>query len=132
MERLEQRLDMARRALTTFHELSDLESPTTVERDAAIQRFEYTFEAMWKAAQRYLQVREGRAEGSPKGAIRGCREVGLLSNSDTTAALAMADDRNLTVHTYNEALASVLFARLGGHAALLDRWLAGLVAGNQP
>ena len=132
MERLEQRLDMARRALTTFLELSDLKSPTTVERDAAIQRFEYTFEAMWKTAQRYLQVREGRAEGSPKGAIRGCREVGLLSNADTTAALAMADDRNLTVHTYNEALAGVLFARLDGHAALLDRWLASLVARNQP
>ena len=132
MERLKQRLDMAGRALTTFHELSDLKSPTTAERDAAIQRFKYTFEAIWKAAQRFLEVREGRAEGSPKGAIRGCREAGLLSDADTTAALAMADDRNLTVHTYYEALAIALFARLGRHAALLDRWLAGLSARTQP
>jgi nucleotidyltransferase substrate binding protein (TIGR01987 family) len=132
VERLEQRLEMARRALTTFHELSDLTSPTTVERDAAIQRFEYTFEAVWKAAQRFLHVREGRAEGSPKGVIRGCREVGLMSDADTTAALAMADDRNLTVHTYNEALAIALYGRFGGHAALFDRWLAGLSTGSPP
>ena len=123
MERLEQRLSIARRALTTLEELSELESPTKVERDAAIQRFEYTFEAVWKAAQLFLRTHEGVEAGSPKGCIRAARDVGLLLDAETGPALAMADDRNLTVHTYNEALAEVIYARIGGHAAVLGSWL---------
>ena len=38
----------------------------------------------------------------------------------------MADDRNLTVHTYDEALAEEIFKRLPGHADLMDRWLSGM------
>jgi nucleotidyltransferase substrate binding protein (TIGR01987 family) len=132
VERLKQRLEMARRALTTLSELSDLAAPNDVERDAAIQRFGYTFEAMWKAVQRHLYVHEGRAEGSPKGTIRACREVGIMSDADASAALAMADDRNLTVHTHNEALAKALYARLGGHARLLDRWLTAMSSVRSP
>lgn len=56
MERLNERFAMAKRALETLQELLALERPSRVERDAAIQRFEYTCEAVWKAAQRYLQV----------------------------------------------------------------------------
>ena len=59
MERLNERLVIARRALSTLQELLGLEAPSRVERDAAIQRFEYTCEAVWKAAQRYLQDVEG-------------------------------------------------------------------------
>ena len=53
MERLRQRLDIARQALASLKALLPLDV-TPVVRDAAIQRFEYTFEAVWKAAQRYL------------------------------------------------------------------------------
>lgn len=97
-----------------------------VERDAAIQRFEYAFEATWKAAQLYLLQLEGLSVGSPKGAIRASLEAGLLGDADSAAALQMADDRNLTVHTYQEALAREVFARLAGHAERLGRWLAAL------
>ena len=94
---------MARRALSTLQELVRLEHPSQVERDAAIQRFEYTCEAVWKAAQRYLLEVEGISAGSPKASIRACREVGLLSDDQAAIGLEMIDDRNLTVHTYNEA-----------------------------
>lgn len=78
MERLNERLAVARRVLTTFQELLGLEQPSRIERDAAIQRFKYTCEAIWKAAQRYLQEIEGISIGSPKGSIRASREVGSL------------------------------------------------------
>ena len=45
MERLNQRLQMASRALATLQELTPIVAPTGVERDAAIQRFEYSTEA---------------------------------------------------------------------------------------
>ncbi|MBW1863263.1 MAG: nucleotidyltransferase substrate binding protein [Deltaproteobacteria bacterium] len=77
MERLKQKVDSANRALKTLQELLDLHSPTIVERDAAIQRFEYTFEAVWKAGKAFLREIEGLEIGAPKGVIRGFLQVGL-------------------------------------------------------
>lgn len=48
MGRTNTRLKDARQALTTLFALCDLSEPTDVERDAAIQRFEYSFETVWK------------------------------------------------------------------------------------
>lgn len=81
MERLKERFVVARRALTTLEEVLAIPRPSRIERDAAIQRFEYTFEACWRAAHRYLVVVEGLDVGSPKACIRASREVGLLQMS---------------------------------------------------
>ena len=59
MERLRQRIALAHHALTTLQELTDKPKLSVVERDAALQRFEYTFEAVWKAVQLYLREIEG-------------------------------------------------------------------------
>lgn len=45
MDRSRERLTIAARALASLRELAVLTQPTAVERDAAIQRFEYSFEA---------------------------------------------------------------------------------------
>jgi nucleotidyltransferase substrate binding protein (TIGR01987 family) len=95
-------------------------------RDAAIQRFEYTFEAVWKAGQAYLREVEGLVVGSPKGVVRLSLQVGILGEEDARLALAMADDRNLTVHAYNEAIAEAIAQRLAGYARLTDRWLQAI------
>ncbi|MBI3801837.1 MAG: nucleotidyltransferase substrate binding protein [Deltaproteobacteria bacterium] len=128
MERLKERLALARRALSSLQELLLLAHPSRVERDAAIQRFEYTCEAIWKAAQRYLLEEEGINAGSPKGSIRACREVGLLSDDQTILGLEMIDDRNLTVHTYNEAVAEDIYSHLAQYGDLLVTWLAAMEA----
>ena len=124
MERLKERLTIARRALSTLLELLYLEAPSHVERDAAIQRFEYTCEAVWKAAQRYLQEVEGISVGSPKGSIRSSRDVGLLTDEQAVIGLEMIDDRNLTVHTYNEVVAEDIYSSLSAYAELFTTWLA--------
>ena len=126
MDRLRQRLSVATRATATLRELAVRTAPSKIERDAAIQRFEYSFEATWKTAQRFLAVVEGVDAGSPKSAIRACHEAGLLSAAQAEQALAMADDRNLTAHTYNEGLAEVIFKRLSGHLAVLEAWLTAM------
>lgn len=123
MERTRQRLAVARRALGTLQELIGKEQSSTIARDAAIQRFEYTFEAAWKAAQSYLREIEGLEVGSPKGAVRLSLQVGLLDADDARLALAMSDDRNLTVHAYNEAIAEAIAQRLADYARLSERWL---------
>jgi nucleotidyltransferase substrate binding protein (TIGR01987 family) len=128
VERLNQRLAIARAALDTLDELVRKSVRSKVERDAAIQRFEYTFEATWKAAQSYLREVEGLEVGSPKRAARAALQVGLFDAAHTHELLAMVDDRNLTVHTYNEQLAEEIDSRLSGHALLLQHWLDQMAA----
>jgi nucleotidyltransferase substrate binding protein (TIGR01987 family) len=123
VERLEQRLATAHAALATLNELVHKPERSKVERDAAIQRFEYTFEAVWKAAQLYLREVEGLEVGSPKRAARAALQVGLFDAAHARRALAMVDDRNLTVHTYKESLAEEISSRLPAHALLLQHWL---------
>ena len=122
MERLLEKIAMAEKALGKLAEAADIEKPSELERDATIQRFEFSFEAVWKAAQAYLRVVEGLDIASPKGVIRSCRELGLLTEAETAQCLKMADDRNLTVHTYNEPLALAIYERILGYRHLLFKW----------
>ena len=59
---------------------------TDLERDAAIGRFEYTFEAVWKAARAVLLSREGVAASSPKGVVRASHSAGFLGDTEAEAA----------------------------------------------
>jgi len=126
VERLRQRLETAQQALRTLSEILSGQAATDVVRDAAIQRFEYTFEAMWKAAQLFLRVVEGFEVGSPKAVIRTSLQVGLLDADQTRLALQMADDRNLTIHTYNETVAEEIFAHIPAYSRLIADWLQSM------
>ncbi|HXF86332.1 MAG TPA: HI0074 family nucleotidyltransferase substrate-binding subunit [Anaerolineales bacterium] len=123
MERMKERLENALRALATFEKIANLEKPSEIERDAAIQRFEYTFETTWKAAQTYLADQGVREIGSPKSVIRASLKMEMFDEETAQKLMSMVDDRNLTVHTYREEFAVKLYSRLAGHAALLRLWL---------
>ena len=123
MDRVKERLEEGLKALETLEKVVDLPKPSDIERDAAIQRFEYTFEMTWKAAQAYLTDREFLETGSPRAAIRGSFRVGLFDDEIAEKFMEMANDRNLTVHTYKEEFAVQIYLRLAGHAALLRLWL---------
>jgi nucleotidyltransferase substrate binding protein (TIGR01987 family) len=125
LERLRERLATAGQALRSLLEVLDMEKSPVV-RDAAIQRFEYTFETVWKAAQLFLKEQEGIEAGSPKSVIRASFQSGLLGEDWSRAAMSMAEDRNLTVHTYNERLAETSYARIPLHARLMESWLAAM------
>ena len=100
----EKKHDDAARALKTLREILTAEK-TPVNRDAAIQRFEYTVEAVWKCLQIYLKEEQGIGCYSPKACFREAKNVGLLSEEDTALALQMIDDRNMTSDTYHEGIA---------------------------
>ena len=92
-------------------------------RDAALQRFEFSFELAWKAIQEALK-KEDLGCQSPKSCLRAAFAQGWIEDED--AALAMLDDRNLTSHTYNEALALAVFDRLPAHLAFFRQLEARL------
>jgi len=54
VEELKERLELCRRALVTLEEI--LAQPfSVIARDASIQRFEYSFESLWKVLKVYLR-----------------------------------------------------------------------------
>jgi len=126
MERLTQRLRLAEKALKTLEDVLKLKNVTDIHRDAAIQRFEYTFEAVWKASQSFLRENEGIEAGSPKATIRGLFQTGYFNESQAQLALHMADDRNLTSHTYNETLSDHIFKSLPEYASLMKSCLSSI------
>jgi nucleotidyltransferase substrate binding protein (TIGR01987 family) len=125
MDRLKERLEIARKALASFREALR-ETATPMNGDGSIQRFEYTYEAVWKAAQLYLSNRENLELASPSSVTRACFQSAVLNEEQGRMALDMARDRNLTVHTYNEELANQIYSRLAAYAGLMEHWLAAM------
>lgn len=103
-----EKLEVADRALRTLAEIIE-ESPTKIVRDATIQRFEYSFEACWKALKAYLDEIEGIVCNSPKSCFRAAFRVGLLDEVASERTLQMTDARNLTSHTYIEEVARKVY-----------------------
>ena len=72
-----------------------------LEKEGAIQRFEYTFELAWKLLKDYLE-----AEGAivvpltPRQVIKDAFAAGLLADGHTW--IDMLDQRNLLSHNYDE------------------------------
>lgn len=126
MARSDQRVATALQALATLDELADQPASDNIVRDASIQRFEYSFEATWKAAQAILLDRFGVELASPKPVVRACLENGLLTEEETRLGLAMVDHRKLTAHTYNEELAIEIFTNIPHYRRLLRDWLERL------
>ncbi len=129
MEKVQERINTAQRVLTKLHELAIKPALSDVERDALIQRFEFSFELLWKCAKEYLYVEEGIDAASPKKVIRCCRELGLLDEGQTQEVLQMADDRNLTTHTYDETFAQAVVERIRHYDPLLQFWLGQVEKG---
>ena len=80
-----------------------------VVRDSSIKRFELCFELAWKVVQSFLRDR-GLDCRSPRDCFREAFSYGLLTQEEVW--VQMVQDRNLSVHTYNEELANQLYARL--------------------
>ncbi len=88
-------------------------------RDAAIQRFEFTFEIFWKALKVVLE-HEGIVWRSPRSCIREFFAVGYVSEEHARLLLEMVEARNLTVHTYQENIAENVVRQLPGYVPVLQ------------
>jgi uncharacterized protein YutE (UPF0331/DUF86 family) len=126
MAGLERRLAEAEAALATLEEVVGKAARSLIERDSAILRLIYTFEAVWKACQHLLAECEGIEVASPNGTIRTARRLGWLSDADADAAMKIGRDRNLAVHMYRGRIGEEIAERLASHAAVLHRWLDAL------
>lgn len=119
MERLEIRYEDAKRAIGTLKDILQ-ESFSTIVRDAAIQRFEYSFESFWKFIKEYLRIKEGIISYSPKSCFREVFTVGMINEDETIKLLEMTDDRNMTSHTYKEEVAQIIYGKLQEYSRLME------------
>lgn len=128
MDKVSRKLDVARQALARLQEV--LARPVDdVVRDSAILRFTLATETVWKAARSVIADQMGAERlnsASPKAMVRESQIAGFLTEEQAEAAMGMMNDRNLTVHTYDEEKAEELFSRLPAHAALIESWISAM------
>ena len=101
-------------ALSRLHEVL-AEPENDFIRDATIQRFEFTFEAAWKAIYRWLRARGVDADEDAFSTIPEAFKRRLITDEKRWGE--MRKYRNLTSHTYNEPLAIEVAAFIRHDAA---------------
>ncbi len=79
-------------------------------RDASIQRFEFTYELLWKTIKVFLEEIHGVRTVSPRQVFKEAFALELIDNEDVF--LEMIEARNLLSHTYNENQASTIYRKL--------------------
>lgn len=100
---------------------------STIVRDAVIQRFEFSFELVWKALKLYLEW-QGHECGGPRPTLKKAFAEGLITTAEEADVwLQMLEDRNLTSHAYDEALAIRIYQHVVRDYAALLGAMAGKI-----
>lgn len=105
-------------------------NPATQDRiniDATIQRFEFTFELANKFLKDYF-LDKGIVLNYPKEIIKEAFAIGLIDNESLW--VQMLNDRNMTVHTYNEKLADEIYQRIKDYVPELKKLIDRIKAEN--
>lgn len=91
-----------------------------LERDSVIQRFEFTYELVWKTLKRILAFK-GLDITNPRDVFREAAKQKLIT--DPTIWFEFINKRNLTVHTYNPDVAEDIYESLPLFGKELDKFL---------
>lgn len=84
--------------------------------DATIQRFEFTIELFWKFLKSILETKGVQVQ-YPKDVLKEAFRGGLIDHESVW--LKMLQDRNLSSHTYDEALADRVFGDIQKYLPVL-------------
>ena len=105
-------LEFALNKLTkAFDKLKDGVNTASDElgKDGVIQRFEFTFELIWKTLKIFLQEK-GFLLKSPKDCLKEAFRLGWIQNENLF--LNMLEDRNKTSHIYDQQTVEEIFLRV--------------------
>ena len=100
--RRRQRFANLEKAFALLQRTIAIENPSEAERGGLLQFFEIAFELSRKTLKDYLES-EGYTVRSPREAIKQGFQTGLIE--DGHVWMRALDDRNLTTHAYEEAIA---------------------------
>ncbi|MFW5888370.1 MAG: HI0074 family nucleotidyltransferase substrate-binding subunit [Patescibacteria group bacterium] len=109
MTKLESLLEDLEKGISRLEEITRQEKSMMV-RDAAIQRFEFTFELAWKSLKAYLEEYHNTRGYSPKQCFREAYNKEILEYDEYW--LKIADLRNLIAHSYKEEAAEEIYEQI--------------------
>lgn len=101
-------------------------------KEGLIQRFEYTHELAWKVMKDYAEYQGYHDIRGSRDAFRKALQMGII---DSAAWMSSIEDRNLTSHNYDEAVAEEVYeAIVHVYYPLLARFEQTMLAlsHNQP
>ncbi|MFM2075473.1 MAG: hypothetical protein RJB34_1778 [Pseudomonadota bacterium] len=121
--RWKQRFDNYNRALQTLTDavaLGEQREYTELEKQGVIQGFEFVHELAWNVLKDFLEFEGIQGIVGSRGTVREAFKRGLIVNGELW--MDMIAKRNLTSHTYNQALAQELVSVIVGayHAAFVE------------
>jgi len=106
--KLEKSLINLRKATDRFAEALQ-EPESSIVMDATIQRFEFTYELMWKTLKIFLEDIHGIRAISPRLVFKEAYALSIIEQEDIL--LEMIQSRNLLSHTYNEEQAEQIYKK---------------------
>lgn len=80
-----------------------------LDKDGVIQRFEFTFELLWKALKIFLE-HQGIDAKTPRDSLKEAFRIELFENEEIF--LDMLEDRNKTSHIYDKQTSEEIFNRI--------------------
>lgn len=108
--RLIQKFKDYKKAVERLSEVLEADLQNEFIYDAAIQRFEFTYELSWKLIKGFLSY-SGIAEVlTPREVFKEAFSVGLILEGEKW--IEMLKDRNLTSHVYDEEMAKDIYVRV--------------------
>lgn len=106
MEPIQTRIDLFETALDRLEESLELLNDKsrheyTQFRDSVIQRFEFSFDLLWKCLRDSIHT----DSASPRGVFKDAFLQGIIDDFGHKIVLKMLDDRNDSSHRYDEGMA---------------------------
>jgi len=115
-DRLNRNLINLEKAINRFEEALQ-EPESSIVQDATIQRFEFTYELMWKTLKSFLEDIHGIRAVSPRQVFKEAYGLSLIEQEDMF--LEMIHSRNLLSHTYNEKTANEIYNKCPSYLAAI-------------
>ena len=107
-------------------QLSDAleESESPIVRDACLQRFEFSYELLWKTLKIFLEEIHGVRAVSPRQVFKEAFALSIIDEELTF--VEMIESRNTLAHTYNEEQATKIYVKCAAYLEAMKNVLAQL------
>jgi nucleotidyltransferase substrate binding protein (TIGR01987 family) len=126
-DKLERSLVNFLKAMDRFAEAIQ-EPESSIVMDATIQRFEFTYELMWKTLKIYLEEIHGIRTVSPRQVFKEAYSLSIIKQEGLF--LEMIKSRNLLSHTYNEEQAADIYKKCPSYLSAMKNVYGRISAGE--
>ncbi len=114
MDKIRVKYQQLENALNALEEMSNRYTKTKIGadrleyeayRESVIQRFEYSYDLLWKYLKLFLSTYHDIKLNSPRSVFQECLKQDIISPDETVLLEKIVEDRNSTTHEYDEEIA---------------------------